>query len=758
MIPKLFPATETLFSGEGLGRLTDCTKCEVTEERNGMYELVLQYPVSGRMFNELQLGRYISAWHDDGRAPEEFQIYRLERPLEGFITVRAWHISYALNFITVEPFSAFNISGALTGITSHSMNTNPFTFWTDKTSLGAFILDKPATVRSILGGMQGSILDVFGGGEYEFTGTLVKLYASRGANNGVSIRYGKNLVKLDQELDASNVCNSVVPYWTNGEDTVASPNIITRTGETADRVIPLDLSSYFTEAPAVEDLDLWAQDIIDNSSTYTLKENLKIDFVALWQTEEYKDVANLQRVKLCDTVNIYYAKMGVNVTAKVIKVVYDSLRERYTSIELGEPQTTLAQQIQESIVQPAVADKPSTTMMSEAINHATELISGGFGGYIKYNYLSDGTPSEMLIMDSPSEATATNIIRLNQNGLGFSTDGGATYANAWTIDGQLVADFITTGTLNANVIRAGIIQDTNADNYWDLGTGEFVTKKGEIANYIIETNKLTNGTIVVGGTGSQLSPTNLILVAYTLIDSTGGVQTFGTRYTKLDANGLTFQQAIAGVDSAFKSAGYINPKYDVANSDYTLEMGFGSSRRVITLRDPNDIGSVGYAFYVWDRAGFYKLVYFQNGLQAGGDIKITSAGVQKFLADTSGNVTMSGDLIATGTPTVVSSGIVDSVSILTLKTEYGVKFGKIAMVTLDFTGSLSSGGSATGTIASGWRPPANMFASGVYYFGARAIVISIDSSGNFTVRNAGSSTANGTSSSPIRVTATYILG
>lgn len=718
MIPKLFSATETLFSGEGLGRLTDCTKCEVTEERNGMYELVLQYPVSGRMFNELQIGRYISAWHDDGRAPEEFQIYRLERPLEGFITVRAWHISYALNFITVEPFVAYSASAALTGIVSHSMNTNPFTFWTDKTSLGVFGIDRPATVRSILGGMQGSILDVFGGGEYEFTGTLVKLYASRGANNGVSIRYGKNLTKLDQQIDASNVCNSVVPYWTNGEDTVASPNIITRTGETADRVIPLDLSSYFTEAPAVEDLDLWAQDIIDNSQTYVLKENLKIDFVALWQTEEYKDVANLQRVKLCDTVNIYYAKMGVNVTAKVIKVVYDSLRERYTSIELGEPETTLAQQIQESIVQPAVADKPSTTMMSEAINHATELISGGFGGYIKYNYLSDGTPSEMLIMDSPSEATATNIIRLNQNGLGFSTDGGATYANAWTIDGQLVADFITTGTLNANVIRAGLIQDANADNYWNLDTGQFVTKQGQIADFTIDAAGLTNGTVGADSNGTTLNSTRWASTYYQLINGS-----FYTIITEMGRDGLFLGIAPAGspLTSAIRF-------HLVCGTD-------PGGTRCMEFR----VGSTAYARWYREADAGNPWVFLKK---------------VQFASD----VTLSGDLISNRAPTVVSSGIVDSISTLTLKTEYGVKFGKVAMVTLDFTGSLSSGGSATGTIASGWRPPANMFASGVYYFGARAIVISIDSSGNFTVRNAGSSTANGTSSSPIRVTATYILG
>lgn len=727
LTPTLYEKTETEFTSNGLGRLADCTKCEVTEERNGMYELVLQYPVNGKMFNELQIGRYIYANHDESRSPEPFQIYRLERPLEGFITVHAWHISYALNFITVEPFVAYSASAALTGIVSHSMNTNPFTFWTDKTGLGVFGIDRPATVRSILGGMQGSILDVFGGGEYEFTGTLVKLYASRGANNGVSIRYGKNLTKLDQQIDASNVCNSVVPYWTNGEDTVASPNIITRTGETADRVIPLDLSSYFTEAPAVEDLDLWAQDIIDNSQTYVLKENLKIDFVALWQTEEYKDVANLQRVKLCDTVNIYYAKMGVNVTAKVIKVVYDSLRERYTSIELGEPQTSLAQQIQESIVTPAVADKPSTTMMSEAINHATELISGGFGGYIKYKYLSDGTPSEMLIMDAASESTAQNIIRLNQNGIGFSNDGGATYTSAWTIDGQFVADFITTGTLNANVIRAGIIQDADGDNYWDLEGGEFVTQKGQIADFNIDAAGLTNGTVGADSNGTTLNSFRWASTYYQLINGL-----YYTLITEMGRDGLFLGIAPAG-------------------SPLTSAIRF----HLVCSTDPNNVrclefrvGSTTYARLYREADHGNPWVFFKK---------------VNFASD----ITLSGDLIAHGTTTVLS----DPTDFLTAQTGYTIEsaslaiWGKVAQLVLNFSATSAITIPAYGNISnfvpavlkSGYRP-ANSAAFGSYgdFNGASG---AIETNGNvkvcsFPATGSASTQAAGTT---FVVIATYLL-
>lgn len=487
MTPILFAANETTFTSNGIGRLTDAVSCLVTEERNGQYELVMQYPIDGEMFGEIACGKYIFATHDESKTPQAFQIYRISAPLEGLVTINAWHISYALNTIIVEPFVASSCTAAIAGVKTHSMNTNPFTFWTDKSVVADFDMNVPSSARAILGGTSGSILDVYGKGEYEFDMFTVKLYINRGQNRGVSIRYGKNLAKLDQTLDASNISNAVVPYWVSDETVVFSDEIIVKSGQTAENPRPLDLSQDFTDEPTVAEIKAKAQTIVDASEDYTLKENVKVDFVALWQTEEYKNYAALERVFLCDTVNIFYEKLGVNVTAKVIKVVYDTLRERYASIELGEPQTTFAQQIQNNVAQQvgeSLGNVPNKSQMQAAIDHATELIGGGFGGYIKFNYLSDGTPSELLVMDSPDEATAVNIIRLNQNGLGFSTDGGTTYANAWTIDGNLNASFIKTGVLDANLLTAGVIQDGAGKTSWNLETGEFSSyMTTELENY-----------------------------------------------------------------------------------------------------------------------------------------------------------------------------------------------------------------------------------------------------------------------------------
>lgn len=622
MIPILFDATETTFTSNGIGRLTDAVSCLVTEERNGQYELVMQYPIDGEMFGEIACGKYIFATHDESKTPQAFQIYRISAPLEGVVTINAWHISYALNTIIVEPFTAGSCTAAIAGVKTHSMNTNPFTFSTDKQVTADFELTIPASARAVLGGMSGSILDVYGKGEYEFDMYAVKLYLNRGQNRGVSIRYGKNLAKLDQTLDASNVYNSVVPYWTNGETTVVSDAIITRTGESVGNTISLDLSTYFMDEPTVAELKAKAQTIVDASEDYTLKENVKVDFVALWQTEEYKNYAALERVFLCDTVNIFYEKLGVNVTAKVIKVVYDTLRERYASIELGEPTTSLYQQIQTSVVNNVLEVVPSKSQMQSAIDHATELIGGGFGGYIKFKYLSDGTPSEMLVMDSPDESTAVNIIRLNQNGLGFSTDGGSTYANAWTIDGNLNASFITTGVLDADLMTAGMIQDSSGENYWNLDTGQFVTKQGTIADFTIDQTSLRNGTVGQGTDGTSITEGQWESTKTGTMTSSGVSYQYTTK-VKMSNRGISMYSSRDDVDTDLVQVLQIEPHVWVVNGTPRHNVYFSTSAAdgyLFAVSKASEYSATAYPLDVYQRTDFRKAVKFDEDVQIGTDL------------------------------------------------------------------------------------------------------------------------------------------
>ena len=523
MIPILFQNTETTFTSNGLGRLSDCVRCVVTEERNGLPELELDYPIDGPLADKLVADNIIYATHDDDRDPQPYQIYNVETPLQGLMTVKAWHIAYNARNVIVKPFTAVSCADALAKIAPNAMTACPYTFWTDKAVSSPFSVSVPWDVWSLLGGTQGSILDVYGKGEYEFDKWAIKLWLNRGSNQGVTIRYGKNLTSLNKQIDASNVYNAVAPFWSDmdGTQVVSLDHLVVRTGETAKRAQVLDLSEDFEDAPTTAQLEAKAQSIVDSSTNYEVNENIKVEFVQLWQTEDYKDIAPLQKVRLCDTVNIFYAKAGVNATAKVIKTVYNTLLERYDSMELGAPKTSLSQQITETVEEAILPQVPTSSAIQSAIEKATKLITGGFGGYASWHYLADGTPSELLFMDAASEAEAVNVVRFNKNGIGFSTTGvNGPYRNAWTIDGALNADFITTGavnaslittgTLNADLIRAGAIIDADGNNSWDLESGDFTTKQGVIGGFTIGTTELTNGNLDPDGYGMKFSPSQII--------------------------------------------------------------------------------------------------------------------------------------------------------------------------------------------------------------------------------------------------------
>lgn len=519
MIPILYTGDETRFINNGIGRLSDAVRCIVAEERNGIYELEIDYPITGVHFKDIQRGRIIAATHDDRHDLQPFVIYKRSVPdLNGVVTFYAHHISYKLNRVTVEPFTAGSVAAALQKIKQNSINTNPFEFWTDKTTTGEYTVSTPRNARAMLGGEENSILDVYGSGEYEFDKFTVKLYARRGQDSDCEIRYGKNLTSLSQDIDSSGTFNAIVPYWADSEGNVmmlpekiliyqgvepkfaylTDENLIVIRDENGDPIeipyyevesAPMDLSDAFEERPTEEQLRQAARARFESGEYWMPTENLTVDFVQLWQTEEYKEYAGLQRVRLCDTVSVYYPQVGIAaVKQKVVRTVYNALLDRYDSIELGSIQTTLGEQIRETIMQ----EVPTTSMMDAAIQYATDLIRGGLGGYVVMTPGPNGYPQEILIMDTPDKETAVNVWRFNQGGLGHSSTGydGPFSDIALTADGRINASMITTGILTANLIRAGIIQDDSGRNYWNLETGQFVTRQGQIAGYVIDSSSL----------------------------------------------------------------------------------------------------------------------------------------------------------------------------------------------------------------------------------------------------------------------------
>lgn len=354
MIPILYEKTETAFTSNGLGRLSDCISCIVTEERNGIYECEFDYPVTGVHFDDIQIGRIISCTHDEQGDAQPFDIYAKSEPINGVVTFRAHHISYRLNEITVKPFTAGSCVEALSKIDSQSVTTNPFTFWTNKSVTATFMSETPRKARAMLGGEDNSILDVYGTGEYEFDKFDVKLYLHRGQDTNVSIRYGKNLVDFNNDEDTSDVYTAIVPYWLGSETVgdesvtvlVTLPEWYITSGHSVpsgrEVIVPMDLSGEFSEKPSVSDLRTRAQSRLASSDGWLPNQTVTINFVQLWQTEEYKDYAPLQRLKLCDTCGVFVPMYNMSLRAKVIKVVYNVLLDRYDSMDLGDKPTTYA--------------------------------------------------------------------------------------------------------------------------------------------------------------------------------------------------------------------------------------------------------------------------------------------------------------------------------------------------------------------------------------------------------------------------------
>lgn len=455
MKPILFPSTATEFTTHGLGVLTDAISCTVTEERNGAFELTMQYPDTGVHFDEITDRCIIYAIPSPYRAPQPFRIYRITRPMDGIIMVYAQHITYDLSGVPLNPFTAINAPDALSKLSLNAAVDSPFTFWTDKSTVASFAVSVPSSTRSVLGGSSGSILDVYGG-EYEWDGFTVRLYGQRGYDNGVVISYGKNLTDIEQDRNIASVATGIYPYWTNTEGTLVTcdPKIVNAPG-TYDftRVVPVDFSGDFEEQPTPEQLQARAEQYVADNKIGIPKTSITASFVQLEQFSEYEDLALLEKCDLCDTVTIRYPQLGVEAKAEIVKIETDVLLERYNSVEIGDVRTNIADTIAGQ--QQEINQKPSETYMRSAVLALTATILGASGGAVRLlDTNNDGTPDTLYIADDPDPTKARKVWRFNYEGWGASENGyNGPFTMGATLEDGFIANFIKTGTLDAELVH-----------------------------------------------------------------------------------------------------------------------------------------------------------------------------------------------------------------------------------------------------------------------------------------------------------------
>lgn len=472
LTPILFEDNATDYVTQGIGALGDVLSGEVTEETNGQYEVRLTYPVTGRRYADLKNRRLIYCKPDPYRDAQPFRIYRITRPLNGIITIYARHKLYDLDGTPVNPFSASNALSAMKGLKANAAIETPYHFWTDINSNAQFSVSVPTSTRALLGGIKGSILDTYGG-EYEWDNDTVKLYARRGSDNGVTISYGKNLTDIEQDENIANLCTGIIGYWANSDGELVQTPVVNGPGTyNFANVKAVDFSLDFEAKPTVEQLQKRAQQYVSDNNVGIPDVSITLSWVQLEQYSGYEGLSLLDRASLGDTVTVRFPPLGIDVKARVVKTVYDILQDRYSSVEIGSVKANIADTIANNQQATNEQIKNTTSYLEDRIQQSTDLITNG-GGYIYRKFDAAKNWVEIGSTDNLDLNKAVHVWRWNNGGFGHSGNGyNGPYRTAITQDGHIVADFVDVGTLTANIIRAGILQDVEGKAFYlDLPNG-----------------------------------------------------------------------------------------------------------------------------------------------------------------------------------------------------------------------------------------------------------------------------------------------
>ena len=475
MIPILYEKTETAFVSNGIARLRDCISCIVTEERNGIYECDFEYPVNGANYDLIQVGRIVGVTHDESGDIQPFDIVSYTKPIDGVVTFHAVHISYRLSYMTIRSTSAKNsLADAFTQIKTYAQPSCPFTFWTNKTSSGycAALQIVPYTVRQVLGGVEGSILDSYGG-EYEWDKWTVKLWSARGQMRDFSIRYGVNMLDYNEEYDSSECYSSCRPYWTDGTNTVVGDKQTStlRPPSGRDQCIPLNISEKFEDKPTKAQVESTGLSVMNSANPTLPSQTIEVSFVRLQDMGEYAAYQNLLQCKLCDTINVIFPDFNASGNFKIVKTEWNVLTGKYESMELGDLSVSLSEAL--------------------GITHETEQTINSFTNLTIENNLNVGGVMTMEGHNTPPGFYETKSDTINKaTGTSFASISGSAYtpaAGRWLITASARYSGASSGNRGVCIYEAGsVITSTQVivpaiqSSSWatDLKTVGYVTTDG----------------------------------------------------------------------------------------------------------------------------------------------------------------------------------------------------------------------------------------------------------------------------------------
>lgn len=568
-------------TSNGLGQIQPLS-CVVTEELNGIYELDFTVNVNDKHYNDLKNSGLVKVTVGDG-SEQIFRIYKIDEPINMISSVHCQHITYDLSKVVVKPFTATGAVNIKNQLVSNMLGSYPFSTWTDITNTtSTFTNDIPRYFRECLGGYEGSVLDVLRP-EYEWDNLTVKLHARRGSDNGVRISYGKNLIDYSQEQNNENVYDGVYGYAVVDEVTYKADSYFNKTGATYPRILNVDFSSDYEsgQIPTPSELLQKATTYAQNNSIEVPSINIKIDFIPLWQTEEYKNILPLERVSLGDTVHVYFDKLNVEASSRVIKTEWNVLTNKYDSIELGDAKANLNTIINDSVstaVDEAVSNMDiDVGYIEDDLNDMAKLIINGLGLYFTREALPSGG-YRFYLHNEPQLADSDVRYYMSASGLMVTTDGGQTWTTGYDPQtGEMILQALSTITLRALEIYGSTI------TFGDIND-KYITAS------VYSTNDVAQGVSFDGSGTVRFRPQTEFLVQN--IDADENVFNYFDMHHQSNQNKVNLYNY--KYDDTSKSANFISMISNAVNQVFTIG---NKNKNVATNPNANQIhmGSFTYS-------------------------------------------------------------------------------------------------------------------------------------------------------------------
>ncbi|HGW6177689.1 TPA: phage tail spike protein [Enterococcus faecalis] len=470
LIPVIFKPGEKDFTTNGLGRLIDATRCEITEEANGKYELEMDYPAISRFSDYFENGYQIKAKPND---LEEYHIFEIKQTFKDTFTnsivIYAQSRTYKLGNRQVRLVTVDNRNGAeaMRLIEQNMDEPCDIKLYSDINTASSTVFEA-RNVLNCIAGEQGSLLQYWGG-EIKREPFKLSLLRRRGRDNVGTVRYGKDLKGLTIKFDWQSIVTKVLPFaeLQSGADGTSQRIYGDAVKSEYINKYPDVYAQYvqFTEDQGVKDLS--SLNKVAGKYFTTLypgsdkpKVSIELEIEKLTDSEEAKEFAKMRNYNLFDTFTVYHKLYDIDIQTKVTGIVYDALAEKTIKITAGDIQVAFYKQ-QSQDFQEFIKTLTKKDYMSDFIDYVTDLINGVKGGSILQ--YPKNRPHTLYFMDTDSTDTAKNVIAINNQGIGFSTTGWkGPFRNAWTIDGILNADFIRAGKIRSDIF------ETSFNAYGDI--------------------------------------------------------------------------------------------------------------------------------------------------------------------------------------------------------------------------------------------------------------------------------------------------